>query len=79
MPLASVKSPFGRLGGFCILITLQSNLFRCAMDEYQQQILSELTAWQKQMLQKPSFFNQMSKTVQGSGPDCRQTGSEFRI
>jgi hypothetical protein len=54
-------------------------LFRCAMDEYQQQILSELTAWQKQMLQKPSFFNQMSKTVQGSGPDCRQTGSEFRI
>ena len=34
------------------------------MDEYQQEILSELRAWQRQMLQKPSLFNQLSKTVQ---------------
>ena len=34
------------------------------MDEYQQEILSELKAWQRQMLQKPSLFNQLSKTVQ---------------
>lgn len=34
------------------------------MDEYQQEILSELEAWQRQMLQKPSLFNQLSKTVQ---------------
>lgn len=34
------------------------------MDEYQQEILSELRSWQKQMLQKPSLFNQLSKTLQ---------------
>jgi hypothetical protein len=35
-----------------------------AMNDYQQQIRSELTVWQGQMLQKPSFFNRLSKKVQ---------------
>ncbi|HAQ19460.1 MAG TPA: ABC transporter-associated protein EcsC [Prolixibacteraceae bacterium] len=34
------------------------------MDYYQKQILSELTVWQKQMLQHPSLFNWLSKEVQ---------------
>jgi len=34
------------------------------MDDYQKQIHSELTVWQKQMLQRPSFFNGLSKKVQ---------------
>ena len=34
------------------------------MNEYQQEIFSELKAWQRQMLQKPSLFNQLSKTIQ---------------
>ena len=34
------------------------------MNDYQQEILSELRAWQRQMLQKPSLFNQLSKTIQ---------------
>lgn len=38
--------------------------FQFAMNDNQQQIRSELTVWQKQMLQKPSFFNRLSKSVQ---------------
>ena len=34
------------------------------MDDYQKQIRSELSVWQKQMLQRPSFFNGLSKKVQ---------------
>jgi hypothetical protein len=34
------------------------------MDLYQQQILSELILWQKQMLKEPSFFNNLSKKIQ---------------
>jgi len=34
------------------------------MDDYQKQIRSELTVWQKQMLQRPSFVNRLSKAVQ---------------
>lgn len=34
------------------------------MDDYQKQIRSELSVWQKQMLQRPSLFNWLSKTVQ---------------
>ena len=34
------------------------------MDDYQKQIRSELSAWQKQMLQRPSLVNWLSKTVQ---------------
>ena len=34
------------------------------MNDYQQQIRSELAAWQKQMLQRPSFFNRLSKNMQ---------------
>ena len=34
------------------------------MDETQKQILSELSVWQKQMLQRPSIFNRLSKGVQ---------------
>jgi hypothetical protein len=34
------------------------------MDHYQQQLSSELRAWQKQMLRKPSFFNNLSKKMQ---------------
>jgi EcsC protein family len=34
------------------------------MDYYLQQVSSELRAWQKQMLRKPSFFNNLSKKVQ---------------
>ena len=34
------------------------------MDDYQKQILSELTVWQKQMLQRPSLVNRLSKAVQ---------------
>jgi hypothetical protein len=34
------------------------------MEKYIQQVGSELTAWQKQMLKKPSYFNRLSKTVQ---------------
>lgn len=34
------------------------------MDDYQKQILSELTVWQKQMLQQPSVFSWLSKSVQ---------------
>jgi hypothetical protein len=34
------------------------------MDETQKQIRSELSVWQKQMLQKPTIFNRLSKSVQ---------------
>lgn len=34
------------------------------MDDYQKQIRSELSAWQKQMLQRPSLINRISKEVQ---------------
>lgn len=34
------------------------------MDHYLQQASSELTAWQKQMMRRPSFFNNLSKKVQ---------------
>jgi hypothetical protein len=34
------------------------------MDFYQQQAISELKAWQKQMLRRPSFFNKLSKKTQ---------------
>jgi hypothetical protein len=34
------------------------------MDDYQKQILSELSVWQKEMLQRPSLFNWLSKKVQ---------------
>jgi hypothetical protein len=34
------------------------------MDDYQKQIRSELTGWQKQMLQRPSLVNRLSKAVQ---------------
>lgn len=34
------------------------------MDVYNQQAISELKAWQKQMLRRPSFFNNLSKKAQ---------------
>ena len=34
------------------------------MDRYSEQVSHELRAWQKQMLKKPSFFNNLSKRVQ---------------
>jgi hypothetical protein len=34
------------------------------MDHYLQQASSELSAWQKQMLRRPSFFNNLSKKMQ---------------
>lgn len=34
------------------------------MDYYQQKAFEELSAWQKQMLRKPSFLNNLSKKVQ---------------
>lgn len=34
------------------------------MNDYRQQICSELGAWQRQMLQKPTFVNRLSKSVQ---------------
>ncbi len=34
------------------------------MDDYQKQIRSELSVWQKQMLQRPSLVNRLSKAVQ---------------
>jgi hypothetical protein len=34
------------------------------MDHYQQQAIAELKAWQKQMLGRPSFFNNLSKKAQ---------------
>ena len=34
------------------------------MDDYQKQVLSELTVWQKQMLQRPSLISKLSKSVQ---------------
>lgn len=34
------------------------------MNQYRQQILSEMRAWQKQMLRRPSFFNKLSKRAQ---------------
>jgi hypothetical protein len=34
------------------------------MNDYQQQIRSELTVWQRQMLQRPSLINKLSKKVQ---------------
>jgi hypothetical protein len=34
------------------------------MDYYQQKVFFELSAWQKQMLRKPSFFNNLSKKLQ---------------
>ena len=34
------------------------------MDDYQKQIRSELTVWQKQMLQRPTLVNRLSKAVQ---------------
>jgi hypothetical protein len=34
------------------------------MDHYMQQVSSALSAWQKQMLRRPSFFNNLSKKMQ---------------
>jgi len=34
------------------------------MDRYSEQVSHELRAWQKQMLKKPSFFNNLSRKVQ---------------
>src|ERR1700730_1068809 len=34
------------------------------MDHYQQQVFSELSVWQKQMLRKPSLLNKLSKKIQ---------------
>jgi hypothetical protein len=34
------------------------------MDHYQQKAIAELKAWQKQMLGRPSFFNNLSKKAQ---------------
>ena len=34
------------------------------MDQYQQQIFSELSVWQKRMLRSPSLLNNLSKKVQ---------------
>ena len=34
------------------------------MDQYQQQVFSQLTVWQKQMLRNPSLLNKLSKKVQ---------------
>jgi hypothetical protein len=34
------------------------------MDHYEQKAFEELSAWQKQMLRKPSFLNDLSKKVQ---------------
>ena len=34
------------------------------IDIYQQRISAELRAWQKQMLRRPSFFNNLSKRIQ---------------
>ena len=34
------------------------------MDNYLQQASSELNGWQKQMLRRPSFFNNLSKKIQ---------------
>ncbi len=45
-------------------ITFAKNGFRFTMDETQKQIRSELKVWQKQMLQRPSIFNRLSKSVQ---------------
>jgi hypothetical protein len=45
-------------------LTLCFNGKQLTMDDYQKQIHSELTVWQKQMLQRPSFFNGLSKKVQ---------------
>ncbi|MFY9151162.1 MAG: EcsC family protein [Prolixibacteraceae bacterium] len=45
-------------------LTLQSNGTRFAMDDYQKQIRSELVDWQRQMLQRPSLINWLSKEVQ---------------
>jgi hypothetical protein len=35
-----------------------------SMDHYLQQVSSALRAWQKQMLRRPSFFNNLSKKMQ---------------
>ena len=34
------------------------------MDDYQRQVQLELTVWQKQMLQRPSLFSKLSKSLQ---------------
>jgi hypothetical protein len=34
------------------------------MDDYQEQIHTELSAWQKQMLQRPTIMNRLSIGVQ---------------
>src|SRR6185295_6596041 len=34
------------------------------MDQYQQQVLRELSVWQKQMVRRPSLLNKLSKKVQ---------------
>jgi hypothetical protein len=34
------------------------------MDHYQQEVFTELRAWQKQMQRKPTFFNNLSKKLQ---------------
>jgi hypothetical protein len=34
------------------------------MDDYQEQINTELSAWQRQMLQRPTIMNRLSKSVQ---------------
>jgi hypothetical protein len=46
------------------LITLPSHLAVCIMDEYQQQLFMELSAWQKEMLHNPSLLNKLSKKLQ---------------
>jgi len=34
------------------------------MDLYEQQVFAELSVWQKKMIQRPGFFNKLSKKVQ---------------
>ena len=45
-------------------LPLQPNVNPFAMDAYRQQIHTELAAWQRQMLRRPTFFNRLSKGVQ---------------
>jgi hypothetical protein len=45
-------------------LTLQLNRNQFAMDETQKQIRLELSVWQRQMLQRPSIINRLSKSVQ---------------
>ncbi|TMI67755.1 MAG: EcsC family protein, partial [Bacteroidetes bacterium] len=48
----------------CWIVNFTRSANKGIMDMYRQQAISDLKAWKKQMLRRPSFFNKLSKRAQ---------------